>query len=388
MLTPLGHGIPNLVNPSQTLTIVDLSRAGAGVGKDADGRAIFVPFTMPGDQIEVEILKSDKRYAHARLTKLLRPSPERVGAPCAVFTRCGGCQWQHVPYARQWTTKHSGVLHALRRVGVATDGIPFDEFPAESPYGYRNRIQLRGKGNDLGFYESGSKRRVSIRRCEIARPEINAALPRIQAEAVERMPAGKEFKVELEVTEAGDVRAHWNAPHAAGGFRQINDDQNLKLRQAVATYLPSTRPGGVLLDLYGGAGNLSLGIQQHYAAVHCVDTGTPRERPDGALDTFTFHRSPVSLWLARPDVPQALHAILDPPREGLGAEFQQIAEGIERRGIERFVHVGCDVDAWARDMTRWVKRGWELERLAAVDLFPQTPHVEAVGVLVKAIDRS
>lgn len=360
------------------------------MGRLPDGMAVFVPFTVPGDRVRARILEQGKRYAHAQLEEILEPSPERLKPPCVVFGECGGCAWQHVPYPLQWKTKSAGVLHALKRCGVVLGEVQFWEFPADAggEYGYRNRIQLRGRGAELAFYAIGSQRRVPIPRCEIARPEINDALESTAQEGAHQFGPTHDYKVEIEVAEDGSIRTHWNARHAAGGFRQINDAQNEKLRAFVSEALVGDAPasGGalpVLLDLYGGAGNLSLALQPRYSQIHCVDVGVPKQPPADAGPAFYFHRAAVADWFRRSQVSQASHAILDPPREGLGGDFARIAEALEKRGAEKLVHVGCDVDAWARDMARWVGRGWQLTQLAAIDLFPQTPHVEAVGVLVK-----
>jgi tRNA/tmRNA/rRNA uracil-C5-methylase (TrmA/RlmC/RlmD family) len=76
-------------------------------------------------------------------------------------------------------------------------------------------------------------------------------------------------------------------------------------------------------------------------------------------------------------------AILDPPRLGLGDDFSGIASSLEKLGVKVLVTVGCDPDAWSRDLSRWVKRGWKFERMMVIDLFPQTAHVESVGFLTR-----
>src|SRR5580704_6655799 len=95
------------------LEITDLARAGAGVARDPSGRVVFVPLTAPGDRVRAQVVDADKRYAQAILLEVLKPSPLRAQAPCTVFGRCGGCQWQHISYELQWKTKRGGVLHAL-----------------------------------------------------------------------------------------------------------------------------------------------------------------------------------------------------------------------------------------------------------------------------------
>lgn len=366
-----------------TLHITGLSRSGPGLGRDASGRVIFVPFTAPGDHVRVEIVAEEKRYAEGRLLELLSSSPRRTEPPCPVFGICGGCQWQHLPYELQWATKKEGVLHSLSRVNVETKGIKWEEFPAERIFEYRNRVQLRGFGNDLGFYARGTNRIVPIEKCYIARPELNEKLPAAREEGKARP---REYKLELEVFPDGQVTESWNQGHSARGFRQVHDDQNQKLRGWVAKNLQS---GGTLLDLYGGNGNLSLGVASRFERVHTVDFGAPVAPPDGALPHHQFHRIGVLEWLKKErsnlkDSPRPLRLVLDPPREGLGNELVPIVELLKELPTEETLLVGCEPDQWARATSRFLRHGWRLESLAALDFFPQTSHVEALAVLRKS----
>lgn len=359
------------------LTIQDLSRAGSGVGRDESGRAVFVPLTAPGDRVRVRIVREEKRYAEAELLEILEASPERVVAPCPVFGKCGGCQWQHLKYSLQWQTKAAGVRHALERVGVDPSGFAWDELPAERIWEYRNRIQLRGEGQAIGFYAPGTHEIVPIVRCEIARPEINARIPALATEG-SRLP--RPYKVEVEVLPDGKLRESWNARHAAGGFRQVHDEQNAKLQGWVAAQLTPGK-NRRLLDLFGGSANLSLGLADRYASIDCVDLGAPSGPPAGSPPHLRFHRSEVTKWLARAVRESGpASAILDPPRIGLGSESAEISDCLKRLGVSELLAVGCDADSWARDVSRLVRYGWKLERAAVLDLFPQTPHVESLAV--------
>lgn len=376
------------------LTITDLSRSGSGVAREASGRVVFVPFTAPGDQVRVRIVSAQKRYVEAELVEILKPSPERIAPPCHVFGRCGGCSWQHIPYELQWKTKVRGVKHALDRLQVS---IPKEivEFPSPEPFAYRNRIQLRGFQSQIGFYEAQSNTLVPIESCPVARPEINSKISQIRSEGARfKQP----YKVEVEVaspgevSEGGAVRWTWNSPHAASGFRQVHDSQNLKLR---AWILEQLTPARVLYDLFGGNGNLSLPAVSHMKEIHCVDLSVPTpETSDVTASHYFFHKASVLTWLLKRQgaikkqsqnanqMPPA-SAILDPPRAGLGERLHEIAGALEKLGVHEVIAVGCDPDAWVRDLSQWIRREWILEKIALFDFFPQTPHIESVALLRK-----
>lgn len=371
-----------------TVEITDLARGGAGVGR-FESQVVFVPFTAPGDRIEAEVTSVSKSYVKAEVRKILVPSSERVEPECAVFGRCGGCEWQHLPYPLQWKTKSRGVKEALRRAlkfanqdTAFLEGVPFDELPAEKVWNYRNRIQLRGQGTQLGYYSRQSNELVSINDCPIARKELNRELASVRMEGEN---LNQPYKVELEVLENGEIKKSWNARHAALGFRQVHDEQNQKLREWVGRAIQNQ--GATILDLYGGSGNLATAALEFAVSpseIYCVDTGGKVENHP----KIRFHQLPVARWiqsqnLRAPLRRHSLTVIVDPPREGLGQDLETIAETVEKWGASEWIAVGCDADSWAKDITQMIQRGWKLERMGALDFFPQTSHVEALARLSK-----
>ncbi|MBI4924405.1 MAG: class I SAM-dependent RNA methyltransferase [Bdellovibrio sp.] len=374
--------------------VKDLSRGGAGVSKDPGGKVVFIPYTVPGDVVSVEIVQENKHYAQGELIEILKPSPDRVSPPpCPVFGKCGGCEWQHVPYSLQWETKVKGVMHALKRVNVALPLI-IEEFPAQKVWEYRNRIQLRGFRDQIGFYASKSHDLVSIDKCFIAHPLINFNLCKIKADGSK---LEKFYKVEVTVTNTQQevLQTIWNAPHGALGFRQINFEQNEKLKHWIAENLTpnnvrSLKHNVVLYDLYGGNGNLSLDLISNFKQIYCVDTHIPSEEEIETLcvsGNYQFCKSSVLSWLIRQRKKNMLSAhgsaILDPPREGLGSEFREIVLALDELKVNEVIIVGCDVDAFVRDISKFIKRDWKLKKIAIFDFFPQTHHVESVALMEK-----
>jgi 23S rRNA (uracil1939-C5)-methyltransferase len=362
--------------------IHDLARGGAGVGRLPSGIVVFVPYTAPGDRVRVELVEVRKTYAHGKLLEILTPSPVRVNAPCPAFGRCGGCSWQHLPYTLQFETKLKGLSTALRRAGIDPDGIPLDALPASEPYHYRNRIQIRGNPEQktAGFLESGSHRIVPIDQCTIAEPKLNKALPAFLEEGFRRF--NSPFKLELSLTDTGEVRSSWNERHGALGFRQINHAQNVKLREWVADQVGR---GDLLLDLYGGDGNLSRPLKGRFKSIVCVDLGAP-ETGEGTEEGIRFVRKDVRTFFREPDPlgsPTDLSVILDPPREGISEGFASLHSFLSELPLKRLVLVGCDVDSFVRDSLAFSRSGYRLERLGALDLFPQTPHLESLALFSK-----
>jgi 23S rRNA (uracil1939-C5)-methyltransferase len=251
-----------------------------------------------------------------------------------------------------------------------------EEIPAKSPWNYRNRIQLRGEGTRLGFYASQSHEIVEASRCEIAREEINVKWNEVrEAGALLKRP----YKAEIEVLEDGTLRTVWNAKHGAAGFRQVNDAQNEAMREWVKRHVT---PGRVVYDLFGGSGNLSKSLSQVANAIHCVDTSAPRQ---GSFGNYFFHRAAVLPWLMRfPKNPTTeASAIIDPPRQGLDRQFAAVHSELLKMQVTEVIAVGCDADSWARDLKHFTAKGWSIANAVAIDMFPQTPHVEAIARLTR-----
>jgi 23S rRNA (uracil1939-C5)-methyltransferase len=370
------------MNQEVVLRVSDLARGGAGVARDTSGRVVFIPYTAPGDLVKVRIIEENKRYAQAELLEVLEFSEKRQIPRCPVFGKCGGCQWQHLPYSLQWETKSKGVLQALKRVEIKEPDC-FDQIPAERIWEYRNRIQLRGQGQQLGYFKPKTQDLVPAARCDIARPEINQVWEQAREKGT---LLGRPYKVEIEVTSIGQVTQAWDARHSAGGFRQVHDEQNEKLKKWIADHIGQ---GDLLLDLFGGSGNLCSSLSSQFREIHCVDVTAPLFRPEKISENVHFHRSSVLSWLLKEVKGRGSHAslsdaraaIMDPPREGLGKNFVELAQMIEVLKVKKIVLVGCDPDAWAKDLSRWAKRGWSLRRVMVIDLFPQTPHIESVGLI-------
>lgn len=364
------------VTQTETVTIYDVSRGGAGVARLQTGQVVFVPWTDIGDELQIEYEKSDERFLQGNPVHWIKRGPDRIEPKCPYFSKCGGCDWQHIPYERQWKIKVSGVQHALGRQGVTVETLK--EFPAELQWAYRNRAQLRGRGKSLGFFARGSNTFVGVDRCAVLDERINTVIPEIGTEAAGRFVGP--YKVEVALRESGEVEWTYNQRHSALGFQQGHSAQNQHLKAWVATHLQGR---DVLVDLYGGNGNLSADIATRFQDSHCVDVSVPDKIEGNPLE---FHRSDVDRWLKRYAENfknRTTAVILDPPRAGLGTTIQLLAPWMEKNGTTEIVHIGCDADAAARDISRLTKLGFTLADCGVVDLFPQTAHVEVLAYLVR-----
>ena len=175
------------------IQLTDLSYSASAVGR-INGIVTFVHRGGPGETAQVEITQVKKRHLHARINKIISPSPDRCPAPCAYFDAgCGGCQWQHVNVDAQLDAKARVLIETLNRIGGLSSLPDIIRHPAPQPLGYRNQIRLAVTAVrphvEFGFKsrfarmhgtaQEGSHDVLPIDRCEIALPAINRALPQI-----------------------------------------------------------------------------------------------------------------------------------------------------------------------------------------------------------------
>lgn len=400
---------PETTPKDATVTIERWAYGGTGLAR-VDGRVIFAPFVMPGERVRVELGGG----VNAQLAEILEASPERVAPPCPLFARCGGCHYQHAPYEFQLARKVEILREQLRRVGKIeyTGEI---ETVSGAPLGYRNRVQVHVQvpknSNDrsarkLGYLAARSHELVPLTGdCPVASPRLNQALAAMRGRLTDaRFPR---FVRSLELfTNETDVQVNvidtdqplrrdffdWcesvatlEYPTALGTFRvsprsffQVN---RFLVEKLVETAIGSAE-GERALDLYAGVGLFALPLAKRFASVTAVESGSSAARDlelNAAGIKMGVEHSRVEDYLARlasNDASTPDFVLADPPRAGLGKE---VVAHLNRLRPLRITIVSCDPATLARDLA--ALSGYSLDRVALVDLFPQTYHIETVAQL-------
>ena len=137
------------------LKIADIAFGGKGVARE-NGKAVFVPYTIEGETVSVEIVREKKQFAEAELIEVKQSSPHRVTPKCPYFGRCGGCAYQHIDYEHQLAVKWRQVRDVLQRIGKLKN-IPMRPIIASpKQYGYRSRITIHAQDGMIGFFRRDS----------------------------------------------------------------------------------------------------------------------------------------------------------------------------------------------------------------------------------------
>lgn len=163
------------------LKLTAMAHGGLALGR-YQGQVLFVPYSIPGETVRVEIVEAHAHWARARLVEVLEPSPQRVEPPCPHFGpgKCDGCQLQHIAYEAQVQFKHQVLVDQLARVGGLQDVLVQEPIGAAEPWAYRNNAQFYlTPDGALGFLTAETHRVVPVKQCLLLDPlleELWAAL--------------------------------------------------------------------------------------------------------------------------------------------------------------------------------------------------------------------
>lgn len=373
------------------VTITGAAHGGDGVGR-IEGQVCFVAYALPGEVVRVRITRRAKQVLWGVIEEIVEASPHRVEAGCPYFGTCGSCDWLHFAYPAQAEWKRRIVSDCLARIARIDTEVEWVE-DAGLRLGYRNRARFHADGGRLGFYARGTHDVVDIARCPLCHETLNAALERLRnADArgtieVTANPEGDDVLVWTDEPQprlkktfsstawprSADNRAQFlfdGHPIVNGTFSQVSLSTNRLLVRTVAELAGA--PTSVL-DLYCGNGNLSLSFAQT-ARVLGIDRNGPAVAAAAALRIGEYRAGNEAECAAALRSEGWDLVVLDPPRTGA----KTIAVPLAESKAGAIVYVSCDPATLARDLRVFLERGWRLTRTVAVDLFPQTAHVETV----------
>ncbi|MBJ9145489.1 23S rRNA (uracil(1939)-C(5))-methyltransferase RlmD [Citrobacter braakii] len=409
-----------------TVTVNDLDPFGQGVARH-NGKALFIPELLPQESAEVVITEDKKQFARAQVKRRLNDSPQREVPRCPHFGVCGGCQQQHASILLQQRSK-SAALSRLMKCEVS-------DVIADTPWGYRRRARLslnyRPKEQKLqmGFRKSASSDIIDVKQCPILVPQLEALLPHIRAcleslqglrhlGHVELVQAGSgtlmilrhtaplsvQDKEKLECFSHSQGLSLFLAPQSeilesiseespwydSNGLRlnfsprdfiQVNEGVNQQMVARALEWL-DVQPEDRVLDLFCGMGNFTLPLATRAANVvgvegvpALVEKGRENALNNGLHNVTFFHENLEEDVTRQPWAKNGFDKVLlDPARAGAAGVMQHI---IKLEPI-RVVYVSCNPATLARDSDALLNAGYVIRRLAMLDMFPHTGHLESM----------
>lgn len=419
------------------LTIETMVNGGAGLARH-EGRVIFVPHTAVGDRVVCRIVKNKKHYAEAEVVDFIEPAANRRTPPCPVAGQCGGCQWQHLPYAEQLFWKEKLFRDTIvRQLGVTLEKI----LPIVSEgdeWFYRSRVQVKCQNTKngflTGFYRSKSRFVVPTDECRIIARPLNRLMVQLRdlidgtdfADQISQIDLAiddhnriattihykgrdkaalasflkqKDIDTDLLIRSAanrkqtlikgsGVLQIDVSQPviklnYSVGSFAQINLEQNRRLVDNVVNQAVAN-PGTRVVDLYCGMGNFSLPLAQAGARITGIEeSASSIKRAISNAQLNNISGSDFICGCAEHEFKKIAKRnkidllLLDPPRSGAYDVMKSIIENPPAR----IIYVSCDPQTLARDLRVLLHNSYRLLSSQPFDLFPQTYHCESVTLL-------
>jgi 23S rRNA (uracil1939-C5)-methyltransferase len=364
-----------------------------------EGLTVLVSLAAPGDELTVRLTEIKKRLAFAEIVSINVSSKDRQEPPCQYFGECGGCDFQQLNYQAQLDAKVGIIRDSLKRIGKIELGeVPIVPSP---PLEYRSRVrwQVDTESCKFGYYKRGSHDVIDVERCPKLTPEMNAALADLRKTIdYDMLPAdhpeiyavsgdADSVSISSSVADEPPTAVRWASAtetytFSADTFFQANKTLVPKLIDAAL----GEKRGGVAFDLYSGVGLFTLPLSRRFEKVIAVE-----EHPDSSamcrrnlenagLDNAIAVTRSVGSFLSANRTSDVDLVVLDPPRAGTEKGVIRMLVELRPREIS---YVSCDPSILARDLRELLDGGYKIKKLTALDLFPQTHHVETVVRLVQ-----
>ena len=432
-----------------TLTVHDLASDGHGIARS--GRDVyFIPGALPGETVVAEMLERKRKIWFCRLVSIEHVSEHRIEPACPHYKRCGGCDLQHLDYPQQVILKQQRVARELSRQGIEVEHWHEPLVAEDQQWHYRRRARLGiryNKANQevfVGFRESNSKHLTNIDTCPVlvehealdwkawrqrlAQLEGITRFTHIEVlQASERLVLV--FRVLKKLTDndrkylqdwASEldidiyIRPDDEQPLVAVNemisplthnvlgheltihpdyFVQVNAAVNQLMVAEAKTWLAAEAEAHVW-DLFAGHGNFSVPLaevsivdavevsDEMVTAIqqHALQLGTDPQKDGRGL---IAHKADLSNSDSLSRLPDPDYVLLDPPRAGASACMEELI----KRKAKRMVYVSCDPATLARDLNT-LSDHYQVERIAILDMFPHTHHIETMVLLVPASKKS
>jgi 23S rRNA (uracil1939-C5)-methyltransferase len=383
------------------VTINDTAYGGSGVGRLESGKAVFVPFTVTGDVVKIDLIEDKGSFAIGELREIVTPSEHRVKPHCKYHSICGGCHFGHISYDYQLEIKKDIVKNAFRKY---PHKLPELNVVNDNPLGYRIRATVRALNGQVGFFRNNSNEFVPVESCPVIKPELYAKVSAFVA----REPSEKLYSMPVIENPAGEAiimvsppprgegvqrtgegiagihcgkvygvsylpyqTAAGEIPVSYGGFFQANR----YLIDEFQSYAAGLA-GGRVLELYAGSGFFTAAMMKNGCAVNALEMNST------AVELAKRYGYPVAAGDAS-DISKIKDfyntIFVDPPREGVA---RRTLADILTLNPERVVYVSCNPMTLARDLSRLSDR-YKITEWTLFDMFPHTYHVETVVLLQK-----
>lgn len=368
---------------------------GFGIGF-AEDLTVFVPLSAPGDVVRVKIRDLKKNAAFADIVEIKEHGLKRITPPCQYYGVCGGCDFQHLDYPTQLEAKVGIIRDCLTRIGkIDFEGeIAVIESPNQFEYRSRARWHIDVRKKRIGYFKRDSNTVVDIAECPILTPGMQSTLDHLRHSMDWERFWEDAAEIEAVSGEGGRISTHSMALGDPAAEIEIDIDGE-KYSYTAATFFQANRSlagklieialgdakGETALDLYAGVGLFSLPMARRFQDVTGVEGNSAsvalavKNASTAKLTNLKFVNKGVAGFLTANPKEKYDFVLLDPPRSGTESETIPTLAAMKPPHIS---YVSCEPSILARDLRILLDEGYAIDSITALDLFPQTHHVEAV----------
>jgi 23S rRNA (uracil1939-C5)-methyltransferase len=363
----------------KNIKIDKIIAGGDGLGF-LDGKAHFVPQSLPGEIVEIEVVESKKGFNRCNIIKIVKPSEHRSTPFCHLYKECGGCNMQYTTYENQLTLKKAMVRDIFLRNGKI-DLPDFCFFESKST-AYRNRVQFHVSGNKVGFKKKQSNHVINVDSCPLLVESLNNYLTldtELKSDRITVFSDGYRNYIGEVDDECSITLNSKTISFNPGAFFQ----SNLSILPSLLSHLNNYICGTSVMDLYCGVGLFSSFLPESVSEIIAVEMDSrvkPFIKKNLGDRNYSFYGMSLEDYIQR-----GLHKknridtiIVDPPRKGLSSG---VREFLIKSNVKRIIYVSCDPTTMARDIADLNRNGYLLTHFSCFDFYPNTNHVEAFGVL-------
>ncbi len=397
-----------------TLKLTAMAYGGAALGREDDGRVLFVPFAIPGETAEVEPTSDKKGYAHAKLQRIVAASPDRVEPFCPHFTDCPGCHWQHIAYPRQLALKTEMVEDQLGRIAGIPDAPVQPTIPHPAPLGSQNRVALSPVAGGLARYVKNVRADAPITECRLLSSQLESSLANfdLQLPALRglelRLGAGNELMANL-TTESGEppqievdtpislalalpdgsavtlIGEPYLGQKVNGRLFRVSPDVYFYPSLAAAELTIETvlkfanlSNEETILEIGCGAGILTAFLGQQCRHLIGIEP-SPNAIADCAVNLDDFDHIALYEGEAEEILP-ALSIAPDAAIIDLASGIsQEIATELARLAPRRVIVISSELPAFARDAKQLGEHGFQLYAVQPIDAYPHATQILTIA---------
>lgn len=392
----------------EQVTINKLDNKGRGIGY-ASGKIVFVKNALLGEVVTLKNIKEHKKYITADIQNIVKKSELRNIPKCPYYDSCGGCNLMHVGIDYQEEYKEEKVKEILKKYANIKENVKFIKNNKELYY--RNKVTLKVKNGEFGYYNDETHNFINVNNCLLVNNKINEFIKSNvikinNGELVIRVNYQDELLISIKSEENISILNDINKYNVVGvvlndkiiygtsffydyigdfkfkvsynSFFQVNN----YMASNIFMILKSNLKGKNLLDLYCGVGTLGLSLKDNFESIYGIEKieNAIIDAKENALinNCHNAHFYAGDTYEVLKDINVSFDTIIvDPPRSGLNEETRNL---IIKLKPDKLCYVSCDPFTLARDLNI-LNKFYDVEKINALDMFPNTYHVECVCVL-------